>query len=206
MWAERQVSYSALFTYLVGWHAGAVRLPPADVIFTQLACPLNDVIFCLHLEQPTFLSTNMGLPYNVSKFRACSQMLDVDLNSSPVAITPTSLVLIQWIKTRCCGKVTATFVQSKRYCSRTRQNVIKFGQGQKVEFQKSFHLYRQILFWVLTLVAYLPHPVPNREQLQISRRVRENKQKILGVLFLVLAGMVLILINNLIIIYNNITN
>ncbi len=39
-------SYSAL----VGWHAGAVSLSPADVIFAQLDCPLKDVIFCLHLE------------------------------------------------------------------------------------------------------------------------------------------------------------
>jgi hypothetical protein len=33
---------------LIGWHAGAVLACPVDVIFAQLACPLNDVIFCLH--------------------------------------------------------------------------------------------------------------------------------------------------------------
>ncbi len=40
----------ALFTFLATWHASAVSLPPGDVIFTQVACPLNDVIFCLHRE------------------------------------------------------------------------------------------------------------------------------------------------------------
>jgi hypothetical protein len=39
-------SYSVLFTFLVGWHASAVSLPPVGVIFARLACPLNDVIFC----------------------------------------------------------------------------------------------------------------------------------------------------------------
>jgi hypothetical protein len=33
------------FLSLVGWHARAVNLPPGDVIFAQLACPLNAVIF-----------------------------------------------------------------------------------------------------------------------------------------------------------------
>jgi hypothetical protein len=89
-------------------------------------------------------------------------MLTFDLKSSPVTITPTSHVLIQWIKTRCCGKVTATFVQSKRYCSRTGQNGTKFGPDQKVEFKKSFQFYRQILLRLLTLVAYLPQLVTNR--------------------------------------------
>jgi hypothetical protein len=59
MFVERYVSYSALFTYLVRWHAGVVSLPPAEIIFAQLACPLNDVIFCLHQEERTFLSTNI---------------------------------------------------------------------------------------------------------------------------------------------------
>ncbi len=45
---DRKVCYSALFTNLVGWHAGAVRFPPSDVILAQLACPLGDVMFCLH--------------------------------------------------------------------------------------------------------------------------------------------------------------
>ncbi len=60
MFVDRKVSYSTLFTYLVGWHAGAIRLLLADVIFAQLACPLNDVIFCLHQEKPTFLSTSIA--------------------------------------------------------------------------------------------------------------------------------------------------
>jgi hypothetical protein len=48
MFIERLVGYSALFTYLVGWHASAVSWPSSDIILAQLACPLNDVMFCLH--------------------------------------------------------------------------------------------------------------------------------------------------------------
>ncbi len=48
MFVERQVCYSALFTYLVGWHASAVSLPPSDDILVQLAFPLSDIIFCLY--------------------------------------------------------------------------------------------------------------------------------------------------------------
>jgi hypothetical protein len=48
MFVERKVCYSALFTYLGGWHAGAVSFPLSDVILDQLACPLSDVTFCLH--------------------------------------------------------------------------------------------------------------------------------------------------------------
>ncbi len=46
MFVERQVCSSALFTYLVGWYASAVRLPSSDVILAQLACPLSDIMFC----------------------------------------------------------------------------------------------------------------------------------------------------------------
>ncbi len=49
MFVERKVRYSALFTNLVRWHVGAVSFPPSDVILAQLACPLSDVMFCLHL-------------------------------------------------------------------------------------------------------------------------------------------------------------
>jgi hypothetical protein len=48
--SESVSSYSGLFTFLVGWHASAVCLPPSDVTLAQLACPLNDVILCLLLE------------------------------------------------------------------------------------------------------------------------------------------------------------
>jgi hypothetical protein len=37
-----------LFTNLVGWHVGAVSFPLSDVILAQLACPLSDIMFCLH--------------------------------------------------------------------------------------------------------------------------------------------------------------
>jgi len=47
MFVERKVRYSALFTNLVGWHAGAVSFIPSDIILVQLACPLSDVMFCL---------------------------------------------------------------------------------------------------------------------------------------------------------------
>ncbi len=48
MFVERKDCYSALFTYLVGWHASAVSFPLSDVILAQLACPLSDVMFCIH--------------------------------------------------------------------------------------------------------------------------------------------------------------
>jgi hypothetical protein len=48
MFVERKVRYSALFTNLVGWHAGAVSFPLSDVILAQLAYPLSDIMFCLH--------------------------------------------------------------------------------------------------------------------------------------------------------------
>ncbi len=48
MLVERKVRYSALFTNLVGWHAGAARFPQSDIILAQLACPLSDIMFCLH--------------------------------------------------------------------------------------------------------------------------------------------------------------
>jgi hypothetical protein len=50
MFVERKVCYSALCTNLVRWHAIAVSLPLSDIILAQLACPLNDVMFCLHSE------------------------------------------------------------------------------------------------------------------------------------------------------------
>ncbi len=51
MLVERKVCYSALFTKLVVWNAGVVSFPPpplSDVILAQLACPLSDIMFCLH--------------------------------------------------------------------------------------------------------------------------------------------------------------
>ncbi len=37
MFVERKVRYSASFTFLVGWYAGAVSIPPGDIL-AQLAC------------------------------------------------------------------------------------------------------------------------------------------------------------------------
>jgi hypothetical protein len=48
MFVERKVCYSALFTYFVRWHTSAVSFPLSDVILAQQACPLSDIIFCLH--------------------------------------------------------------------------------------------------------------------------------------------------------------
>ncbi len=45
MLVERKVRYTALFTNLVRWHAGAASFPLSDVILAQLACPLSDVMF-----------------------------------------------------------------------------------------------------------------------------------------------------------------
>jgi len=39
MFVERKVHYSASFTNMVGWHAGAVSFPLSDVNLAQLACP-----------------------------------------------------------------------------------------------------------------------------------------------------------------------
>ncbi len=48
MFVVRKVRYSALFTKLVRWNGGAVSFPLSDVILAQLACPLSDIMFCLH--------------------------------------------------------------------------------------------------------------------------------------------------------------
>jgi hypothetical protein len=48
MFVERKVHHSALFTNLVGWHAGAVSFPLSDIILAELACPLSDVMSWLH--------------------------------------------------------------------------------------------------------------------------------------------------------------
>ncbi len=63
MFAMRQVGYSALFTFLVRWYACTVSLPPGGVILAQLACPPNEVIFCLHLEYLTYLTTNIAAKF-----------------------------------------------------------------------------------------------------------------------------------------------
>jgi hypothetical protein len=33
---------------LVGWHASAVTLHVSDILLAQVACPLSDIMFCLH--------------------------------------------------------------------------------------------------------------------------------------------------------------
>ncbi len=43
VFVERQVSYSGLFTFLVGWYASPVSLPPGDVPFALLTCHPNDM-------------------------------------------------------------------------------------------------------------------------------------------------------------------
>jgi hypothetical protein len=56
---ERKVRFSALFTNLVWWHTGTVSFPLSDVILAQLACPLSDVMFCLH-SGINYISTNIA--------------------------------------------------------------------------------------------------------------------------------------------------
>jgi len=48
MFVEIKVCYSVLFTNFVRWHASAVSFPLSDVILARLACPLSDIMFCLH--------------------------------------------------------------------------------------------------------------------------------------------------------------
>jgi hypothetical protein len=45
MFVERLDSYSALFSFLVKWHASAVSLPPGHIILAELAYPPNVIIF-----------------------------------------------------------------------------------------------------------------------------------------------------------------
>ncbi len=71
MFLERYVLYSALLTYLVGWHAGAVNLPPSDVILAHLACPLSDVMFCLHSGR-----TNLSLYKHCSNLKLYTKIGD----------------------------------------------------------------------------------------------------------------------------------
>jgi hypothetical protein len=58
MFVENRLVRLVRFTFLVGWHASAVSLHPVDAVLAQLACPLNDVNFCLRLELLTYLFTN----------------------------------------------------------------------------------------------------------------------------------------------------
>jgi hypothetical protein len=39
MFLERQFGNSALFTFLFGWYASDVNLPPIGIIFAHLVCP-----------------------------------------------------------------------------------------------------------------------------------------------------------------------
>ncbi len=56
MFVERKINYSALFTNLFGWHAGAASYPPSDFILAQLAFPLSDIMFWLYSAR-----TNLSL-------------------------------------------------------------------------------------------------------------------------------------------------
>ncbi len=56
---------------------------PSDVILAQLACPKSDVMFWLHLEEPTYLSTNIGGNSKVEKKSLFeSHFSDTDKRSS----------------------------------------------------------------------------------------------------------------------------
>ncbi len=62
--AYREIGLLLSFVYfLVRWQANVDSLSPGDVIFAQLACPLNYVIFCLHQEQLTYLLTKIALSH-----------------------------------------------------------------------------------------------------------------------------------------------
>ncbi len=66
---QREVSYSPLFTFFGQVACTTVSLPPGDIILVQLACPLNDIIFCLHhLQSQEQITLNyLSSPYNVCK-------------------------------------------------------------------------------------------------------------------------------------------
>ncbi len=80
MFVERKVHHSALFTYLVGWHAGAVSIPPSDVTLAQLACPLSDIMFHLH----------SGI-LNLSLYKHWPQLQEGDLKSRDLYLDKTPL-------------------------------------------------------------------------------------------------------------------
>ncbi len=44
MFVERQVSYSALFTFLVGWHTSALSLPTPDIIFANVCGEIGQLL------------------------------------------------------------------------------------------------------------------------------------------------------------------
>jgi hypothetical protein len=86
MFVERKVCYLALFTNLVRWHAGAVSFPLSDIILAQLACPLSDIMFCLHL----------GIT-NLSLYKHCTEASNIKpvasvknitiVNDAPIAVS-----------------------------------------------------------------------------------------------------------------------
>ncbi len=61
---QREVSYSALCTFLVGWHARSPSLPPGDVILSQLACSLNDFIFWFLCRKKIFPEISLSTGFN----------------------------------------------------------------------------------------------------------------------------------------------
>jgi hypothetical protein len=80
MFVERKVRYSALFTNLVGWHAGDVSFPLSDIILAQLSRPMIDIMFCLHSG-----ITNLSLSTNIEfksleccKFRPSKSLSETD--------------------------------------------------------------------------------------------------------------------------------
>ncbi len=59
MFIDRKTRYSALFTFWLGGMPVMLASFVQNIIFVELACPLNDVILCLHWEELTHVSINI---------------------------------------------------------------------------------------------------------------------------------------------------
>jgi hypothetical protein len=107
MFVERKVRYSALFTSLVGWHASAVSFPLSVVILAKLACPLSDIMFCLH----------SGIT-NLSLYKHLVQILPLRVNKWQkiiiILLCPDSAVVEHLVhKSKIKGSDPATGIESE---------------------------------------------------------------------------------------------
>ncbi len=60
--AYRQIGLSLSFVYFsVEWHCSAASFPFGDIILAQLACPISDILFCLHGKKVTYLFKTVWL-------------------------------------------------------------------------------------------------------------------------------------------------
>jgi hypothetical protein len=64
----REIGLRLSFVYrLFKWHASDVSLPLGDIIFDQLACRLNDIMFCfVYIRGLNFIKLFMALIFEFS--------------------------------------------------------------------------------------------------------------------------------------------